>query len=599
MQSEENKIQKLVNTLSEHLERSAIPESPDPQQQRNQIQAVFANTVNNFQLFYQQALERGFSKQRLLSQTHNGLSNVAGLNNYQTEAMVFNTRFQAHPFAIALCESTEEVQLIYKLAIKHNLPVRVRSGGHDHEGECSGSNTILIDVSRIKQFSYDNDTEVATIGAGYRFYQLTPALADLGRMIAHGTCATVGLTGFIQGGGWGPWTRKYGMCCEYLMGATVVLGDGEIAQVSENNHSEILWALRGGGGMSWGIVTELQVKTFALPDEIHRFEITWNKLTKKDPNTEECVPLQDCPTIDILTTWEEAIKSTEAPYLLGTNLKINAIAKIPYSELAQLYHPCTMFGYWEGTKEALDSYIHTTFVDPMQGRPLISSAKVGGRRLISNQSNGSQYEYDHALLSHWARESIADHSTLLHSILGQHGQGFVPDYDAPAPHKITSKLVEPTGLKTSGYEQLLATLTSDLIQSENNGLGLFSYVTLGAIIGDYYQQRDENTASLGVAFPYQDCLYTIQYQTWWNEELKDKIEQQNNAVYVDTNRAMDWIAESRSTEIEGAYGAFISFKDASVTIPVCFQQNYEQLVMIKKEYIHDQYNHLRTRKTII
>ncbi|MBQ4863990.1 FAD-binding oxidoreductase [Pseudoalteromonas sp. MMG013] len=599
MQSEQDRIQKLVDTLSNHLARSGTSENPDPQQQRNAIQGVFATTVNNFNLFYQSAIEGGFSAKRLLTQKLNGLSDVAGLNNYQTEAMVFNTRFQAHPFAIALCETTLEVQFIYKLAIEYNLPIRVRSGGHDHEGECSGSNTILIDVSRIKQFCYDEKTEVATIGAGYRFYQLTPLLAAEGRMIAHGTCATVGLTGFIQGGGWGPWTRKYGMCCEYLVGATVVLGNGEVVEVSEACHSDILWALRGGGGMSWGIITELKVKTFVLPDEIHRFEIVWNQFMKPDPAIEVCVPLEDCPTIDILKAWEATIQSQKTANLLGTNLKINAIAKVSHSNINELYHPCTMFGYWEGTKEALDKYINDTFVNPMHGRPRVSTSKVGGKRLILSQNNKQQYDYDHALLSHWARESIADYNTLLHSILGRHQHAFTPDYDAPAPHKITSKLVKPEGLTQRGYEQLLSTLTSELVKSENSGLGLFSYVTLGAIVGDFYQQLDQNKSQLGVSFPYQHCLYTIQYQTWWNEELKNKVEQQNNAVYVDTNRAMDWISASRSADIEGAYGAFISFKDASIPTSEYFQQNYGTLVEIKKCYINDQYNHLRTRKTII
>ncbi|MBD1581523.1 FAD-binding oxidoreductase [Pseudoalteromonas sp. S16_S37] len=601
MQSEQARIHDVVAGLSEQLSNRESQQAPDPHNQRRAVQAVFANTVNNFHLFYQAAIEAGFSQSRLLSQKLNGLSDVAGLNNYQTEAMVFNTRFQQFPFVIALCESTVEVQFIYSLAIKFNLPIRVRAGGHDHEGECSGDNIILIDVSRIKHFSYNEKDEVATIGAGYRFYQLTPELAKYGRMIAHGTCATVGLTGFIQGGGWGPWTRKYGMCCEHLVGATVVLGNGEVVEVSETCHRDILWALRGGGGMSWGLVTELKVKTFELPDEIHRFEIVWNALTKVKKNT--FIAKSQCPTIDVLQSWERVISAADTGNLLGTNLKISAIAKdmiddnTPYDKL---YHPCTMYGYWQGSEKALREFVAKEFASTQGKRkqPKLTSCKVAGK-LKGKANSFAKYSYDHTLLSNWARESLADQNIPLHSALDKEKHAFKPDYDAPAPHKITSKLVAKKGLEVQGYKQLLETLTSPLIQADNASLGLFSYVTLGAIVGDYYHNLKESKNALGVSFPYRDALYTIQYQTWWNESIKDKLEQQNNSVYVDTNRAMDWISASRNAQIEGTYGAFISFKDASIPTPVYFQQNYQRLVDIKKAYIKDHYNHLRTRKTII
>jgi hypothetical protein len=130
-------------------------------------------------------------------------------------------------------------------------------------------------------------------------------------------------------------------------------------------------------------------------------------------------------------------------------------------------------------------------------------------------------------------------------------------------------------------------------------LGLFSYVTLGAIVGDFYQQHPTGKSSLGVAFPYQSSQYIIQHQTWWNEDIKNKVELQNNDVFVDTNRALDWIDTARESEIEGSYGAFISFKDPAIPTEVYFQHNYAKLMDIKKHFVRDHYNHLRTRKTII
>jgi hypothetical protein len=163
---------------------------------------------------------------------------------YNKASQVFNRRFQLKPFAIIYCESTEDVQRVYKDAIANNLPIRVRSGGHDHEAECSGTDVILLDMSRINHIEVSHDKKTARIGPGNRFKDLTPVLACNGVMIPHGTCATVGVAGFTFGGGWGPWTRKHGMNCEGLVGATVVLGDGEVVQLkmSDNTEKDLLWA---------------------------------------------------------------------------------------------------------------------------------------------------------------------------------------------------------------------------------------------------------------------------------------------------------------------------------------------------------------------
>ncbi|MFC3031551.1 FAD-binding protein [Pseudoalteromonas fenneropenaei] len=565
-------------------------ETQDPHEQYLQIQALMAQYANNTQRFIAELLQLEIPITRILSPEHAQASETPGLTAYQAQTLIFNTRLRYNPAVIVMCTSTEDVQKVYRTATAYNLLVRVRSGGHDHEGECSGTDAVLIDLSGLKQYDVKKQlsdcgkTEyIAHIGSGYRFYQLVPKLASHQPelTIPHGTCATVGLAGYIQGGGWGPWTRIKGMCCEYLVGATVVLGNGDVITATEHNeHKALLWALRGGGAPSYGIVTEFQVKAFELPNEIHRFEIEWNQPGQTTYREK---------SVTVLSNWQSTIADTSTAQLVGTNLKINGLPsdQVPTLEaVTRLEHHSIMYGYWQGSESSLTQFV--------------ARYLPNGKLTVHGKEDKKNYSM---LIGNWDRNSL--HQVMQRKpkmllgtpLLG--GQPFKPDYDAPAPHKITSKLVNKNGLCDQGKLQLLQTLTSPLIGKCDEDLGLFCYVTLGAITGPYYQENPNGDSELGVAFPYQDCQYTIQYQTWWNELVTFKQEGQNNLVYQYTNRAMDWIEVCRDTPINNTYGAFISFKDASIPTQTYFQQNYQKLVEIKLEYSKDKYNHLRTRKTII
>ena len=538
-----------------------------------------------------------------------GGSNLFDMIEYNKKRQIFNRRIQLKPYAIVYCKSTEEVQKVFTDAIKNNLPIRVRSGGHDHEGECSGTDVIVIDLSKIDHVSVDNDTNVARIGPGNCFTTLTSQLAaNKGNpvMIPHGTCATVGISGFTFGGGWGPWTRSKGMCCELLVGATIILGDGSIKELSKDGDEqsrELLWALSGGGGFSYGIVTELKIQTFPLPQELIRFDIEWNSYDLKDK-------LKKIPTIKILKAWEKVInyyrsddisfdKKSKNDQLIGTNLKISAInAPIDDNKFNadEVVHNVTMFGYWQGEKEQLDEFIAASFGEAKNNYKYTITGSGG---IHSDKPYGS-----HMMSSDWDRVSFINVKRQLNNqpLLGRkEGEPFPPDFDSPAPHKITCRLVDADGLDANselGHSALLRSLTSPLICNNNRELGLFSYVTLGAISGPYYQDK-ENVAKLNSAFPYKDKQYTIQYQTWWNEDLADKEKLQDNPVYERTNRALDWMQFARDFDIPNTSGSFISFKDSSIPTATYFAENYEKLIAIKLDHSIDPLNHFRSRKTIL
>ena len=101
----------------------------------------------------------------------------------------------------------------------------------------------------------------AASGAGAHLLGVYTALANRGRMIPGGTCPTVGIAGLTQGGGIGLSGRKFGLTCDHLVEATVVLADGTALVVNAQHHPDLYWALRGGGGGNFGIVTRFVFRT--------------------------------------------------------------------------------------------------------------------------------------------------------------------------------------------------------------------------------------------------------------------------------------------------------------------------------------------------
>lgn len=518
---------------------------------------------------------------------------------YENACLVFNLRIKARPWAIVYCKTADDVKNTYELAVSNGLPIRIKAGGHDHEGESTGTNTILIDVSGMDWVKVDPKTKIASVGPGNIFKNLTTALAKEDVMIAHGTCATVGISGFIMGGGWGPWTRKYGMCCERLIGADMVLGDGSTTSVDVENGKvpDLLWALRGGGGMSYGLVTELRIQAFELPKTLIRFSLEWNPYVPEWGD----YPVSEVPTIEVLKNWERVIQSKKTSRLIGTNLKVSGHPRSPFQgdRIEDYFHNCIMYGYWEGDKESLGKFLKKWFAAVPEYELYIWPEEGG---------TGSDEPYGKMLMSSWDRVSHIDlmlkrtssemsisydEAQDLHK---SEGRPFTPDYDAPAPHKITSRLVDSCGLGDKGYLSLFESLTHPLIMPGNRELGLYQYVTLGAIVGDYYRKNPHGANS---AFPYKDKLYTIQYQTWWNSETYQLMMGQNNEVYDRTNRALDWMEVARDFEIANTSGAFISFKDASIPTKTYFGKSYDRLMSIKEAHSKDPLNHFRIRKSII
>jgi len=178
---------------------------------------------------------------------------------YNDDRRIANARFNYKPATICFCNNADDVREALRKARDNNprLPVRIRSGGHHHEGMCSGDGVMMIDVTNINYVRFENNLAVARIGAGTRLCDVYTELMKNGRILPGGGCGDVRVGGLVQGGGWGPYSRMHGMTCDKLRSVTMVPANGDPAiQVSDATDPELMRAIRGGGGGNFGVIIE-------------------------------------------------------------------------------------------------------------------------------------------------------------------------------------------------------------------------------------------------------------------------------------------------------------------------------------------------------
>jgi FAD/FMN-containing dehydrogenase len=187
---------------------------------------------------------------------------------FASAKMVFNTNFNdLTPAAIVTPASAVDVQKAMEFAAAHNLKVAPRGGGHSYVGASTATGTMVLDLRELPgDINYDAATGHVTVTPATGLYAIHQVLAGAGRGIPTGTCPSVGAAGHALGGGLGAQSRHAGLMCDQLVSATVVLPGGAAVTASANEHPDLYWALRGGGGGNFGVTTALTFATFPTSD---------------------------------------------------------------------------------------------------------------------------------------------------------------------------------------------------------------------------------------------------------------------------------------------------------------------------------------------
>ena len=189
---------------------------------------------------------------------------------------VFNTLFDGvRPKWVARPVNTADVRAAVRWAIKHDVPVRARSGGHSYAGYSTLKDGLVLDLRRLDGVSFNRSTGIATIGAGAQLLNVYRTLANAGATIPAGSCPSVGIGGHALGGGMGLAGRAFGLTLDNLVEATIVTADGCVRTVSNRTERDLFWALRGAGGGNFGVVTQLKLRTHRLPSVVSWFFMSW------------------------------------------------------------------------------------------------------------------------------------------------------------------------------------------------------------------------------------------------------------------------------------------------------------------------------------
>jgi len=218
---------------------------------------------------------------------------------YEEARQGYNRAIQQYPLIIDYCRNKRDVSNAVIWSRKHDIPLRIRSAGHNYEGYSNGDCILVIDISGLSNMTIDECKNQLYVEGGVTNRQVYGFVASKGYPFPGGTCPTVGVSGYSLGGGWGLSCRYLGLGCDSLEEIELVNYEGIILRADRRKDSDLFWACQGAGGGNFGVIVAM---TFRLPPRIPK--VTLIEIDYLHVNSQE----QE----EFLHTWQEWLQTADS-----------------------------------------------------------------------------------------------------------------------------------------------------------------------------------------------------------------------------------------------------------------------------------------------
>ena len=199
---------------------------------------------------------------------------LAGNPAYEARRRVWNGMFDRKPALIACCTGASDVRRAVDFAREHRLLTAVRAGGHSISGKSTCEGGLVIDLQSMQGVRVDPATSRASVEAGSLLGQLDHESAAFGLATTAGIVAHTGAAGLTLGGGFGRLGRRFGLACDNALAFDIVTADGHFLRATEEENTDLLWGLRGGGG-NFGVVTAIEYRLHRMDPVILGGYLMW------------------------------------------------------------------------------------------------------------------------------------------------------------------------------------------------------------------------------------------------------------------------------------------------------------------------------------
>ncbi|HYJ66669.1 MAG TPA: FAD-binding oxidoreductase [Nocardioidaceae bacterium] len=196
-----------------------------------------------------------------------GRSIAPGDADYDSARQVLVPEVDRRPGVIVRPSDASEVARVVTVAREAGLPLAVRSGGHSGAGHGTCDDGVVLDLAEMQGLEIDPESRTAWAQTGLRAGAYSAAVAEHGLATGFGDTGSVGIGGITLGGGVGYLSRAHGLTIDNVLAAEVVTADGQIVHADADQHPDLFWAIRGGGG-NFGVVTRFHYRLREVPSVV-------------------------------------------------------------------------------------------------------------------------------------------------------------------------------------------------------------------------------------------------------------------------------------------------------------------------------------------